>query len=147
MTTKPFEDATVDFYEEQFCVHMDSVYRFCLFTTLNMNDALAFTQKTFQSISDDIENIYKTGDLFPLKTLLNKAWNDIKGSKESQTGKSDLFNKLADLSRDERAVIGCCDVLDIPPRDCVDILQLEAQNFRDNLSSGRKKMLDKTDLH
>ena len=59
---KQYDEALVNFYEEQLVAHADTAYRFAFALTLSLDGAAKCTKKTFEKLASNLEKAHGGGD-------------------------------------------------------------------------------------
>ena len=140
---KQYDEALVNFYEEQLVSHADTAYRFAFALTLSLDGAAKCTKKTFQHFSANLEKAHGNGDANTTMLLIAETWKAVqeaKGQKFAE-GQSAVTKVLKPLSLEARAALAAVDVAGLPPADAARALGWAEKDLRMQLAKARKALM------
>jgi hypothetical protein len=143
---KQYDEALVNFYEEQLVSHADTAYRFAFALTLSLDGAAKCTKKTFQQLSANLEKAHGAGDANTTLLLIAETWKtvqELKGQKFSE-GQSAVTKVLKPLSLEARAALASVDVAGLLPSDAARALGWAEKDLRTHLAKARKALMAST---
>ncbi len=143
---KQYDEALVNFYEEQLVSHADTAYRFAFALTLSLDGAARCTKKTFQQLSSNLEKAHANGDANTTLLLIAETWKavmELKGQKFAE-GQSAVTKVLKPLSIESRAALAAVDVCGLLPGDAARALAWSEKDLRSHLAKARKALMAST---
>lgn len=143
---RQFDDAVVNFYEDQLVAQADSVYRFAFALTLSLDGAHRCVERTYREVATDLEKIYGAGDPSILATLLSYCWRAYDGMKGQSfaEGQSAVTKALKALSPPVRAAMAAVDIAGLAPAEAARVLASTETQVRAHLAQARKALMMST---
>lgn len=142
---KQYDEALVNFYEEQLVARADTVYRFAFALTLSLDGASKHVAKAYREIAATLETVYAggAGEANATSVLLGACWRahqEAKGQSYSE-GQSAVTKALRPIEIEARAALGAVDIAGLSPADAAKTLGWPETTLRSKLAAARRALM------
>ena len=142
---KQFDDALVNFYEDQLVARADTVYRFAFALTLSLDGASKHVAKAYRDVAASLEKVYaeREGDTNATAVLLSACWRAHKEMKSQAftEGQSAVTKALKPIDIEARAALGAVDIAGLSPADAAKTLGFTEPELRSKLAVARRVLM------
>ena len=138
-----YDEKLVNFFMEEIYPQADDLYRLGFILTLNLDQARKCLNVAFKEISNDLVMVAKNADIAKL-IVLKTFWRAFKKQNVSSVkgGQSPIALSFEGMSTNERVAVGMIDVIGLSLKEAKDVLELEENELRKHLASGRKRLMN-----
>lgn len=140
---KQYDEALINFYDEQLVAHADTVYRFAFALTLSLDEAMRVVRRTYQSLSANLEKVHAAGDVSAMTQLIGEAWKvygSVKGNRPVDA-QSAVTRALKPMALEPRAALVAVDVAGLSPTDAARALGWSEKDLRTHLAGARRTLM------
>lgn len=141
---KQYDEALINFFDEQLVAHADTIYRMAFALTLSLDGALQLVTRTYQSASQNLERIQKAaGDQGALPVLVATLWRCFceLGNERFQEGQSAVTKAMKSLPVEARAALVAVDVAGLAPAEAARAFEWQEADLRQKLAGARRALM------